>query len=112
MIPFPDKKYKIIYADPPWEYNDPKGNNPAMGGITYQTMKDEEIYSLPIKNICDRNCVLFLWSTMPKLKEGITTIERWGFKYITCAFCWVKQNPNNDNKNPEFFYPSGIMFAR
>lgn len=20
MIPFPDKKYKIIYADPPWSY--------------------------------------------------------------------------------------------
>lgn len=22
MIPFPDKKYQIIYADPPWSYND------------------------------------------------------------------------------------------
>ena len=22
MIPFPDKKYSIIYADPPWSYSD------------------------------------------------------------------------------------------
>ena len=40
------KKYQIIYADPPWRYNDPKGNNPAMGGITYPTMSDREIYDL------------------------------------------------------------------
>lgn len=26
MIPFPDKKYDIIYADPPWSYSD-KGCN-------------------------------------------------------------------------------------
>ena len=25
MIPFPDKKYNIIYADPPWSYSDSGG---------------------------------------------------------------------------------------
>jgi N6-adenosine-specific RNA methylase IME4 len=70
MIPFPDKKYKIIYADPPWEYNDPKGNDPAMGGITYPTMSNGDICSLPVKDIADNDCGLFMWATVPKLKEA------------------------------------------
>jgi N6-adenosine-specific RNA methylase IME4 len=100
------KKYQVILADPPWQYDDPKGNDPKMGGIIYKTMANDEIYLLPVQNIVDNDCLLFLWATMPKLKEAITTIESWGFKYITCAFVWVKQNPNNDFKHPELFYPT------
>ena len=83
--------YNIIYADPPWSYDDPKGNDPSMGGITYPTMEDEEIYSLPVQDLCAKDCGLFLWVTMPKLKEGVMTMERWGFIYTTCAFVWVKK---------------------
>jgi site-specific DNA-methyltransferase (adenine-specific) len=89
------KKYQIIYADPPWRYNDPKGNNPAMGGITYPTMADTEIQSLPVSNLAGKNCVLFLWATMPKLPEAIEVLRAWGFKYVTCAFTWVKLNPSS-----------------
>ena len=93
IIPFPSKQYKIIYADPPWTYNNMKDRNPKMGGITYKTMTLDEIISLPIKNICNKDCFLFLWVTMPKLKEGLSVIDGWCFKYITCAFNWVKLNP-------------------
>src|SRR3972149_2414550 len=93
MIPFPDKKYQIIYADPPWAYNDPKGNDPAMGGKTYPVMTLDEICSLPISQIADENCALFLWATMPMLQEALQVIKVWGFKYTTCAFTWVKLNP-------------------
>lgn len=89
-----DKKYNIIYADPPWKYKDQKGNDPKMGGITYPVMDLEDIKKLPISKICEKNCALFLWVTMPMLKEGLEVIEAWGFKYITCAFTWVKQNPS------------------
>ena len=91
-----DKKYSIIYADPPWQYSNPKDNDPAMGGITYDTMTIEDICNLPIESICDKDCILFMWVTMPKLKEGLKVIESWGFDYRTCAFTWVKQNPKND----------------
>ena len=87
-------KYQIIYADPPWKYNDPKGHNPAMGGITYPTMSDEELSELPVKELADKDCILFMWATMPKLKEALWLGEQWGFKYTTCAFTWVKLNPS------------------
>jgi site-specific DNA-methyltransferase (adenine-specific) len=88
-----NKKYNIIYADPPWKYDNAKNNDPAMGGITYKTMTVAEICSLPIEKIADKNCVLFLWATMPKLQEAFEVIRAWGFNYRTCAFTWVKQNP-------------------
>ena len=93
---FPDKTYKIIYADPPWTYDNMKDNNPKMGGITYQTMTLEEIKQMPVSDITDKDCALFMWVTMPKLKEGFEVIDAWGFRYITCAFTWVKQNPKGE----------------
>jgi len=90
------KKYSIIYADPPWRYKDQKNNDPNMGGITYPTMDLEEIKSLPINDISDKDCALFLWATMPLLPEALEVIKSWGFKYTTCAFTWVKQNPKGE----------------
>lgn len=91
-----DKKYSIIYADPPWDYKDKKNNDPKMGGITYPTMKLDDICNLPIKEISNKDTVLFLWVTMPMLHEGLQVIKSWGFKYKTCGFTWVKQNPKNE----------------
>ena len=93
MIPFPKKKYEIISADPPWSYNDTLGGNAKMGAMPYDTMTQDEINALPLKEITAKDCILFMWATMPKLQEALDTIRAWGFKYKTCAFCWVKQNP-------------------
>jgi len=65
-----------------------------MGGITYNTMPIEDIMALPIANIADKNCALFLWATMPKLKEAFQVIDAWGFRYTTCTFVWIKLNKN------------------
>ncbi len=94
MISFPNKKYNIIYADPPWLYDNQKNNDPKMGGITYSVMSLEDIKSLPVQQITEKNCALFLWATMPKLQEALDVIKAWGFSYRTCAFTWVKQNPS------------------
>jgi N6-adenosine-specific RNA methylase IME4 len=88
-----NKKYQIILADVPWSYNDKKGNDPAMGGITYPTMELDEVKSLPVGNIADKDCALALWATMPLLREALDVIEAWGFKYTTCLFNWIKLNP-------------------
>ena len=86
------KKYNIIYADHPWAYLWGKGKD---GGHFapekhYQTMEVDEIRKLNVKSIADKNCALFMWATMPTLPDAIRVIKEWGFKYKTCAFCWVK----------------------
>ena len=85
-----NKKYNIIYADPPWSYKDKKCNGNCESH--YKTMNIEDICNLPIKNIADKDCVLFLWVTYPMLNEGLKLIEEWGFKYKTIGFQWIKQN--------------------
>lgn len=87
------KKYKIIYADPPWQYRvySKKGQGRSAENH-YHTMNIKDIMALPIDKIADKDCILFLWITFPCLKEGIEVMERWGFKYKTCGFNWVKRN--------------------
>jgi len=84
------KKYNIIYADPPWEYKNKLGNNPKYGGITYPTMKTEDICNLPIENICEKDCILFLWGTWVNIESALKVIKAWGFDYKTVGFVWVK----------------------
>lgn len=97
MIPFPDKKYSIIYADPPWTYKTYSGKGKKRSAERhYSCMTKEEIQSLPVQNIAADDCVLFLWVTFPTLEEGLELIQKWGFTYKTCAFNWVKRNRKSD----------------
>lgn len=89
-----DKKYNIIYADPPWQYWKNGNKNQQ---LHYPTMTIGEICDLPVKNIADEDCVLFLWVTYPMLEDAFRVIESWGFKYSTAAFVWVKKNKQKDS---------------
>ena len=99
MIPFPNKKYNIIYADPPWTYKvwSGKGKEKKSAENHYNCLKDEDIYDLPVSKISDKNCILFIWVTYPLLIQGIKTIEKWGFEYKTCGFSWVKKNKKSNS---------------
>lgn len=79
-------KYQIIYADPPWSYEDKAlaGNRGA--GCKYTVQSKDWLDSLEVSRIADDNCTLFLWVTMPKLNECWNFIANWGFVYKTCAF--------------------------
>lgn len=97
MIEFPNKKYKIIYADLPLTYNDKAlaGNRGA--GCKYDLMTDEELLNLPVSKIANNNCILFLWATFPKIQECLNCIKAWGFEYKTVAFTWIKKSANGRN---------------
>lgn len=86
-----DIKYGIIYADPPWSYND-KGLNRGGALRHYNTMSIDEIKKMPVIDIADKDCALFIWVTFPKLQEGLDVIKSWGFEFKTCAFVWIKTN--------------------
>ena len=97
--PFPNKKYQIIYADPPWRFKvwcfgTGRGRLPD---DHYPTMELKDICALPVKQITNKDCILFLWTTFPKLKEAFEVIEAWGFTYKSAGFVWVKQNPSGIN---------------
>jgi len=97
IIELPEKKYQVIYADPPWKYGGGKGKNSSKWGNSlsqYPCMKLSELKGMPIDKIAENNCALFLWATSPTLPEAIELISAWGFKYMTVAFVWVKKYRN------------------
>jgi len=94
----PNKRYKVIYADPPWRYNARNNTDTKFGGGAmghYETMSLVEIKELPIQSITDNDSMLFLWATFPKLKEALEVMEFWGFQYKTLGFSWIKTNKRN-----------------
>lgn len=94
-LPFPNKKYNIIYADPPWKYRSKMMNSSVTNH--YQCSSLQDICKLPIKEIASDNCILFMWVTMPKLNEFMDVVKAWGFEYKSCGFVWIKMNKKSTN---------------
>ena len=95
LIPFPKKKYKIIYADPPYYFKSYSKKGEGRSATKhYPCMGIDDIYNLPVSSITDNDCILFLWVTDPFLEKGLEIIKRWSFTYKTVAFTWVKGKKN------------------
>lgn len=97
------KRYQIIYADPPWSYRQEqinfqsydKGKKYKNSVLEhYDTMTNEDIKMLPVAQLADDDCLLFLWATSPNLDLALETGKAWGFEYKTVAFVWDKQRTN------------------
>lgn len=84
-------KYPVIYADPPWRYE-----NPPMGAGNraienhYPTMTLEEICAMPVAELAADDAMLYLWATAPKLAECLEVVKAWGFEYRT-NIVWDKE---------------------
>ena len=85
-----EKKYQIVMCDPPWKYNDKRGQSTDYGSAEahYPTMTLDALKNIKVPAADD--CALFMWATMPMLPEALELINSWGFSYRTCAFVWIK----------------------
>lgn len=93
-----NKKYNIIYADPPWSYRAWSSKEKGRSAEShYPTMSIEDIKALPVSQLAAKDCILFLWITFPLLQEAWSIMEAWGFTYKTVAFVWVKQCRKSEN---------------
>ena len=106
----PNRKFDIIYADPPWHYNGKLQFDKSSTGVEtvdlskkifvssanfkYPTLKTKELIKLPVQTIAKDDCLLFMWTTNPHLDQAINLGKAWGFDYKTVAFVWDKMNHN------------------
>ena len=81
--------YSVIVADPPWRYSFSRSKTRKIENH-YSTMALDGIKKLPIKQVSNKNCVLYLWATAPKLLEALEVMYSWGFTYKTQAI-WDKE---------------------
>ena len=96
---WPVGKYRVIYADPPWQYSNSMPVDMATQQEDhYPTMPVSEICKLPVSDLALDNAVLFLWATSPILEESFGVIRAWGFKY-KAFFEWDKVKHNMGHYN-------------
>ena len=96
------KKYKTIVVDPPWQYGKwgkasdsetarkkfPNGQWSKQYDKGYDHLTVDEIKALPVGDIADENCDLYLWVTQKYLPDAFAVIKAWGFKYCqTLTWC-------------------------
>ena len=94
-----NKKYEIIYCDPPWDYKGQvqTGKGGADSGSAqkhYSCMKLKDLKKLQVSALTADDALLFMWVTNPHLDQGIELLKAWGFNYATVAFVWDKQRVN------------------
>jgi N6-adenosine-specific RNA methylase IME4 len=117
-------RFSIIYADPPWKYNNRANHKTRFrGGVHghYATMTMAEIASLPIGKLAARDCALLMWCTFPYLNDQIKLFEHWGFPYRTKFLTWTKLNkrgydlpaddPNYAPGKPYVLYRDGLFYG-
>ncbi len=85
------RRFAVLYADPPWRYEHVASHSRAVENH-YPTMELAELAALPVAEVAARDCILFMWATVPKLAEAIDLMRRWGFEYRS-AYVWDKCVP-------------------
>ncbi len=101
------KKYKTIYADPPWQFQNRTGKvAPEHKRLTrYTTMKLDDIKLLPVNDLADEKSHLYLWVPNALLPEGLEVMKAWGFEYKT-NIIWEKTRKDGmpDGRGVGFYF--------
>lgn len=88
-LSFPTKKYRIIYADPPWR-NPKSGTKARNNEKHYPSMATQDICALPVRSISAPDAILWLWACFPCLEDALQVVQAWGFEYYGLGFDWCK----------------------
>lgn len=101
------KKYKTIYADPPWQFQNRTGKvAPEHKRLSrYTTMKLDEIKKLPVSEVTDEKSHLYLWVPNALLPDGLEVMKAWGFEYKT-NLIWekVRKDGEPDGRGVGFYF--------
>lgn len=101
------KKYKTIYADPPWQFHNRTGKvAPEHKRLTrYGTMKLDEIKLLPVGEVAAEKSHLYLWVPNALLPDGLEVMKEWGFEYKT-NIIWekVRKDGMPDGRGVGFYF--------
>jgi N6-adenosine-specific RNA methylase IME4 len=103
LPPLPNKRYDIVYVDPPWYYYGSPIKD-AAAGKHYPLMSLEELAAIDLQGMLSRRAAVFLWATCPRLDFALKLIDAWKLHYRGVAYVWVKVN-----KRGEIITGQGIL---
>jgi N6-adenosine-specific RNA methylase IME4 len=91
QLALPDKRYGVILADPEWQY-EPWSRETGMDRAAanhYPTSILPVIVARDVPSISAKDCILFLWATIPMLPHALVVMAAWGFDYKS-HYAWGK----------------------
>lgn len=101
------KKYKVIYADPPWQFANRTGKvAPENKRLNrYPTMTLNDIKSMPVQDVTAERAHLYLWIPNALLPEGLEVMKAWGFEYKT-NLIWekIRKDGQPDGRGVGFYF--------
>ena len=95
---FVPDKFNVIYADPPWSFNNKKTGGSMKSGSSdhYDVMSLEGLKNLDVNSLANEDSWLFMWWVASQPNEALALVEAWGFTLKTMtAFTWVKTTKHN-----------------
>jgi len=102
-----ERKFKTILVDPPWQFQNKTGKMaPEHKRLNrYPTMKLNEIMALPVSEVADNPCHLYLWVPNALLPDGLDVMKAWGFQYKT-NIVWekVRKDGEPDGRGVGFYF--------
>lgn len=102
MIPLPEQKFKTIVIDPPWPVSQ------GQTEVPYKTMPISSIASLPIRQLTEKNCYVFLWTTNNMMEEAFGLLRLWRLKYVQ-TITWCK---NYGMGRPPYTATEHVLMSR
>jgi len=114
------KRYKIIYADPPWPFKVRSKTNfvsgyagaaPSHAQRPYPIMEIKELMAMPIESLASEDCALFMWVVAMYIPDALAIAKAWGFKYKTVAFVWEKNINGKPKPNPGMYTMQSTEFC-
>lgn len=86
----PTKQYGVIYADPEWKFETFSENGMDRSADNhYPTSATDSIAARKVPDIAAKDSVLFLWATVPMIRDALKVMKAWGFEYKS-QMVWVK----------------------
>ncbi len=84
---FPTGKYKAISCDPPWDMETSRSKH----RMTYELVDSFFLMNLPVRQIADDDCQLWLWTIPSRWLDAYQLAQLWGFK-VKQSLIWIKAN--------------------
>ncbi len=89
----PQKKYQLIYCDPPWQFKNKKTGGSMKSGAAnqYKVTSMDDLKNIDVQSITHDDAILIMWYVGSMPQEAIDLVHTWGFKIKNMnGFVWRK----------------------
>jgi N6-adenosine-specific RNA methylase IME4 len=100
-------QFSTVMADPPWRFQNRTGKMaPEHKRLSrYGTMSFDDIYALPVQQMVRDRAHLYLWCPNALLPEGLETMKRWGFRYVSNVVWYkIRKDGGPDGRGVGFYF--------